>query len=171
MIPLLFGLGLIFKDLFPQLGFTKQEEALILSTNMGFGMAMGLTHGPLIKKFGYRKIGITGSLLFSSGLLITAFSSSFIQFMVSYGLMTCKLKIKISFLTTKKFKKLFFLLFISAFGISLTMSSVMMAINSYFSNKRGKAMGIGSFFTGFGPIIMPQIIGFLMNIYSNQVIF
>lgn len=92
MIPLILGLGLIFKDFFPLMGFTKKEEALLMSTNMSFGMAMGLTHGPLIKLFGYRKVAVTGSILFSCGLLLTAFSKNFIHFIITYGLLTCEIQ-------------------------------------------------------------------------------
>lgn len=42
------------------------------------------------------------------------------------------------------------------------MSSYPLALNSYFIKNRGKATGIALTLTGIGPIVMPQLISFLM---------
>lgn len=56
-----------------------------------------------------------------------------------------------------------------AFGIGLTMAAFSLAINTYFLQKRGRAMGLAMTITGLGPIIMPQIITLLADTYPTQV--
>ncbi|XP_011313865.1 uncharacterized protein [Fopius arisanus] len=143
MVPLITGMSLIFKDLFKYLQFPERDASIIMNTNMSFGMLMGLTHGPLLRMFGYRKIALSGSIMFVSGLLMTSISHKFTHFMVSHG-------------------------FITSFGISLTMAAFSLAINTYFLERRGRAMGVAMTITGLGPIIMPQIITILSHNYPAQ---
>jgi MFS family permease len=46
------------------------------------------------------------------------------------------------------------------------MSSYSLAVNSYFAKKRGKAIGCSFTITGLGPIVMPQLISFLLSVYT-----
>ncbi|XP_034952116.1 uncharacterized protein [Chelonus insularis] len=143
MVPLITGLGIIFKDLFPLYEISHTDGTIIMSTNMSFGMLMGLTHGPLLQIFGYRKIAIAGGLMFSIGLLLTSFAKTFVHFLISYGILT-------------------------SFGIGLGMSAFSLALNTYFLEKRGRAMGMGMTITGLGPILMPQLVSILLNSYTSQ---
>ncbi|XP_015114430.1 uncharacterized protein LOC107039372 [Diachasma alloeum] len=143
MVPLITGMGLIFKDLFKDLHFAERDASIIMSINMSFGMLMGITHGPLLRMFGYRKIALAGSIMFVSGLMMTAISHKFTHFIVSHG-------------------------FVTSFGISLTMAAFSLALNTYFLEKRGRAVALAMTITGLGPIIMPQIITVLSNNYPSQ---
>ncbi|CAG5077919.1 Similar to SLC16A9: Monocarboxylate transporter 9 (Gallus gallus) [Cotesia congregata] len=143
MVPLITGMSLVFIDVFASLELPPTSVSIIMSTNMSFGMAMGLLHGPLLRKFGYRKVAITGALMFFTGILLTAFSYKFIHFLIAYGLMT-------------------------SMGVGLSMAAFSLALNTYFLEKRGRAMGLAMTITGFGPILMPQLISLLLYIYSAQ---
>lgn len=46
--------------------------------------------------------------------------------------------------------------------MGMGMSSYPLALNSYFIKHRGKATGIALTLTGIGPIVIPQLISFLM---------
>lgn len=94
MVPLITGMGLIFKDIFEELHFPKRDASIIMSINMSFGMLMGLTHGPLLRMFGYRKIALAGSTMFVSGLLMTGFSRKFTHFLISHGFVTCEYSLR-----------------------------------------------------------------------------
>lgn len=89
MIPIMQGSGLIFKDLFPLLNINATQSSTIISTNMAFGMILGLINGPLLRYFGYRKVAIAGSLLYSIGITLTTFSTTFTLIMITYGLIAC----------------------------------------------------------------------------------
>lgn len=52
--------------------------------------------------------------------------------------------------------------------MGLCTSSFSLAVNSYFKRKRSKAFGIGVTITGIGPIILPQLISFLLGIYGSH---
>lgn len=56
----------------------------------------------------------------------------------------------------------------TALGMGMGMSSYPLALNSYFRKNRGKAMGIAMTLTGVGPIVMPQLISFLMYEFGVQ---
>ncbi|XP_033216543.1 uncharacterized protein LOC117172579 isoform X2 [Belonocnema kinseyi] len=55
-----------------------------------------------------------------------------------------------------------------ALGMGIAMSSFLIALNSYFLEKRGRAMGIAMTLTGIGPILIPQLIRFLLDVYEAQ---
>lgn len=49
------------------------------------------------------------------------------------------------------------------------MSGFSLATNSYFTTKRGRAVGMTITLMALGPIFMPQISAFLLTIYGIQV--
>lgn len=48
------------------------------------------------------------------------------------------------------------------------MSAYGLALNSYFKINRSKAMGYTMTITGFGPIIMPQVINLLLTFHTIE---
>ena len=82
--------GLVYKDVFVNLGLSATETSIILNMNQAFGMLLALLNGPLLRLYGYRKISILSSLLYSFGVIFTSFSTTFIEFLLFYGIMACK---------------------------------------------------------------------------------
>ena len=142
-VSLLQGFGLIFKDTFPLYGFNATEGTIIINTNIAFGMILGLINGPLLRIFGYRKMAILGSLLYTIGVTMTAFATTFPLMMISYGI--C-----------------------ASLGISITMAAFSYALNSYFTTKRGRALSVALTIIGLGPILVPQVTTFLISFYGFQ---
>jgi hypothetical protein len=66
------------------------EASLILNLNSALGMMLGLFNGALLKVFGYRKIAVFGGILFSGGIMATAFAESFRHFLITYSIITCE---------------------------------------------------------------------------------
>lgn len=52
--------------------------------------------------------------------------------------------------------------------MGLTLSSFSLAVNSYFREKRARAIAICMTLTGLGPIFVPQLIRFLLINYTVQ---
>lgn len=50
----------------------------------------------------------------------------------------------------------------------MAISSYSLAVNTYFNKNRGKAVGYATTITAIGPIVMPQLITFLMSNYTSQ---
>lgn len=82
--------GLIFKDSFTALNLTATDTSVIINVNLAFGMILGLINGPLLKIFGYRKVAMTGSIMFVLGVTLTTFANSFALIILCYGVLACK---------------------------------------------------------------------------------
>ncbi|XP_066583477.1 uncharacterized protein [Prorops nasuta] len=142
-IPILQNFSLVFKDKFSRLGLTATDVTIIININMAFGMILGLINGPLLRKYGYRKIAVFGSFIYTSGVTLTAFANTFALIIVTYGIM-------------------------ASLGMGLMMSSFSLALNSFFTTRRNRATGLAMTITGLGPIFMPQVTSFLMTFYGLQ---
>ncbi|XP_063229803.1 monocarboxylate transporter 13-like [Bacillus rossius redtenbacheri] len=141
MIPVMQTFSLVYKDQFTSIGMSATDISVIINVNSAFGMSFGLFHGLIIKRFGYRKVAIVASSIAFIGVLSTSFGNSFAHFFVTYGL-------------------------ISSFGASLLAPAFSLALNSYFKERRGKAMGLAMTLTGIGPTVMPLLLSQLMAYYG-----
>ncbi|KAI4456815.1 monocarboxylate transporter [Holotrichia oblita] len=150
-IPIAQGFGLIFKDRFVELGFSATDTALIMNTSGAISMFCGIFNGPLLKSMGYRKVALLSGCLTTLGVILTAQANSFLQYILTFGLITCYFTYQI---------------YILAYGMGMAMSAYSLALNSYFREKRAKAMGYAMTVSGIGPIIMPQIFSFLVWNYG-----
>lgn len=142
-IPIIQGFGLIFKDAFAALNLSATDTSVIINVNLAFGMILGLINGPLLKIYGYRKVAMTGSIIYAVGVTLTAFANTFTLLIICYGVL-------------------------ASIGMSMSMSGFSLATNSYFTTKRGRAVGMAITITGLGPIIMPQVASFLLSFYGVQ---
>lgn len=52
--------------------------------------------------------------------------------------------------------------------MGLCSSSFSLAMNTFFNERRNKAFGIGATITGLGPIILPQLVSFLLGTYGSK---
>lgn len=87
-IPTTSNFGLIFKDKFAEMKMPATDLTLIINVNSALSMSLGLINGPLLRCFGYRKISVIASIVFSAGLILTAVSDSIFAFIVNYGIIT-----------------------------------------------------------------------------------
>lgn len=90
MIPIMQTFGLIYKDSFIKLGITATEVSIIVNMNQAFGMLLSIINGPLLRIYGYRKVAILSALLYSFGVMFTSFATTFLEFILYYGIMACK---------------------------------------------------------------------------------
>ncbi|KAL0275804.1 UNVERIFIED_CONTAM: hypothetical protein PYX00_003545 [Menopon gallinae] len=141
IISTLQSFGLMNKDRLLQLQFSATDITSLMSVNSSFGMILGIFNGPLLKKFGYRKIALLGAVLFVSGTFYTAFAENYIQFLISYGM-------------------------ISSLGSVLSLSSHSLALNTFFKLKRSMASSFSMTLMGIGPIVMPLLITQLLSSYG-----
>ncbi|XP_026276324.1 uncharacterized protein LOC113205080 [Frankliniella occidentalis] len=143
IIPIMQNFGLVFRDIFIDLGISTTRIAVIMNLNNAFGLALGLFNGPILRRFSYRKVALFGSFLVFVGVVLTSFSRSFVEFLIFYGI-------------------------IMSAGYNLTMASFAFAINTYFRKRRGVAMGFAMTVTGLGPVFMPLLISLAMREYGAR---
>lgn len=86
IIPVMLTFGLIYKDQLPELGLSATDVSVIMNTFSAFGMSFGLVNGPLIKNFGYRKVGVAAGVFFSLGMFLTTWANNFTHFMITYSI-------------------------------------------------------------------------------------
>ncbi|XP_058456988.1 monocarboxylate transporter 12 [Malaya genurostris] len=130
--------GLMFGDYLSFLGENAFGAALVMNVcNISLNFS-GLFSGPIIKKFETRKATIIGSLLTGGALTACAFATQIWQIILAYG---------IAF----------------GFGLGLIQSATFVAINSYFRNNKGKAVGLALAGTGLGQILMPLLVQYLLD--------
>ncbi|KAJ2950635.1 hypothetical protein O0L34_g8890 [Tuta absoluta] len=141
VLPLIAGFGLVFQEAFADTGLTATEGTLIITLNHGIGMLLSFFSGPVLRSFGYRKVAVVGALCIAAGLMITSFASNFWVFILSYSI-------------------------INSTGIAAVMAAFTLAINSFFKDKRARAVGAGMSITGLGAICMPLVMSALMNAYG-----
>ncbi|XP_021913935.1 uncharacterized protein LOC110827025 [Zootermopsis nevadensis] len=141
IVPILQSFGLLFRERFETLEISGTDASVIINVNAAFGMILGLLTGYLLRNFGYRKISIAGAIINSIGVILTSQANSFGFFLFSYGI-------------------------ISSVGFNLLASGLNLAINTYFRERRGKAVGFGTTAMGLGPVFMPLVISKLMDVYG-----
>ncbi|RVE48936.1 hypothetical protein evm_006398 [Chilo suppressalis] len=141
VLPLIAGFGLVFQEAFDETGLTATQGTLIITLNHGIGMLLSFFGGPVLRRFGYRKVALFGAVLIFCGLVLTAAASDFWIFILSYSI-------------------------INSMGVASVMAAFTLAINSFFKAKRGRAIGVGMSITGLGQIYMPLVMSALMYAFG-----
>lgn len=108
--------GLIFKNTFNQMEMSGTNVASIVSTNLSCALFSGTCAAPFIKRFGVRTVAVVGAIIFTTGIVSLTYSTSYISFMMSYGMLT-------------------------GVGEGLLRLTTALAINLYFLKKRRKVVG------------------------------
>ncbi|XP_063374750.1 uncharacterized protein LOC134662451 [Cydia amplana] len=133
--------GLLFKDLLDELGVRTTGASVIASTLDSVVNFSGFFVGPVIKTFSYRKVCFVGSTICALGLLFTAPANSMAHILATYSIL-------------------------GGFGVGLASSSSFVSLNHYFTKKRGQAVGLSMAGTGFGLMVMPQLVKILLEEYG-----
>lgn len=133
--------GLLFGDLLKELGVATTGASVIMSTLDALINFSGLFVGPLVKKFSFRKVGILGALLSCSALILTSYAESMTHIILTYSVL-------------------------GGLGFGLASASTFVALNAYFSKRRGQAVGLAMAGTALGFMAMPQLISRLLEEYD-----
>lgn len=150
--------GLLFNDILTDLNVGTAGAAIIIS---GLDVMMnmsGLFVGPFLKKFSYRKVAFGGSLLCALGLVLTSFASSMLHIICTYSIVN-------------GIGKYLFCIFTNSLsqistGVGLATSAAFVALNHYFTRKRGQAVGLSMAGTALGMLILPQLISICLEAYG-----
>ncbi|XP_011501559.1 PREDICTED: monocarboxylate transporter 4-like [Ceratosolen solmsi marchali] len=143
IVPVSQVFSMIYGNKFEELGISATEMSIIMNVNQAFGMILALANVPLLRNYGYRKIAVIGQLLYSSGIILTSFATCFIHFIITYGMIT-------------------------SLGSTMSFSANMLAVNTYFNEKRGQAVGVYMLVAGLGQIFVPHVISLILSIYNSE---
>ncbi|KOB73435.1 Uncharacterized protein OBRU01_10902, partial [Operophtera brumata] len=70
VLPLIAGFGLVFQEAFYETGLSATQGTLVIILNHSIGMLLSFFGGPLLRRFGYRKVAVAGAILISGGLML-----------------------------------------------------------------------------------------------------
>lgn len=135
--------GLLFGPHFILLNESKSRIALVMNFSVLFLNLSGLMTGPLLKKFTSRQIAILGSSMVGFGLMLSSITSSLEQILLTYSFMV-------------------------GIGLGLLTPSIFLAVSSYFTTKKSRAIALAMAGTGFGQMILPQIVKYFLVISDFQ---
>lgn len=134
--------GLLFGD---KINSIQQSStgaaALIMNVASLFLNFSGLVTGPLLKFYSPRALTLFASFLSGLGLILSSFSTEIWHLLLSYSLCV-------------------------GFGLGVIIQAQFNAINSYFSTRKGCAVGIVVAGTGTGQALMPHVVRYLLEIYG-----
>ncbi|XP_050324070.1 monocarboxylate transporter 13 isoform X2 [Bactrocera neohumeralis] len=133
--------GLLFGAKLKSMQEQTFTAALILNLSSLTLNFSGLFIGPAIKTFKQRNVAAAGILFVSLGLLLCAFATESWHFIIGYSLFV-------------------------GLGLGLITPSTFMAINSYFSTKRGRAVGLSLAGSGVGQVTVPHVVRLLLDNYG-----
>ncbi|XP_046398562.1 monocarboxylate transporter 9 isoform X2 [Ischnura elegans] len=133
--------GLLFGDWLEARGESTTRAAIIMSVMVATTNLSGLMTGPVIRRFSYRKVAMTGGILTASGIVITSRCDEIWQVIICYSMM-------------------------AGLGLGFILPSSFVAINAYFTEKRGRAVGFSLAGTGIGQMLMPQAVRALLDEYG-----
>ncbi|XP_063242740.1 monocarboxylate transporter 7-like [Bacillus rossius redtenbacheri] len=139
--PMVFGL--VYRDVFAELNLSPTEISVLLNINAAVGFGFALFNGPLIRRFGYRKMAVLGTTLNAGGLVFTSAAVSLVQIVVAYGI-------------------------IASLGMGMMLQASQVAINSYFQARKSRAMGLAMTAVGACAILLPQLMVAVMGSYGSR---
>ncbi|XP_069672117.1 monocarboxylate transporter 12 [Periplaneta americana] len=135
--------GLLYGDLIISMGHGTTGAAVIMNLMSAVTNLSGFLIGPMIKQFSYRKAAVVGGILVASGVILTSGATYMWQMIITYSIL-------------------------AGLGLGLLNPATFVAVNSYFSSRRGRAVGLGLAGTGLGQMAMPQIVRSLLDEYGYK---
>lgn len=135
--------GLLFGDALHSMGQETTGAALVLNVMSAISNLSGLITGPVIRRFSFRKVALAGGVFFSGGIFLASSATNMMQLIFSFSLL-------------------------SGLGLGLTGPAGFVAISTYFSKRRGRAVGLALVGTGLGQMLMPQAVRALLDYYGFQ---
>lgn len=140
---LVFIFGFLYGARFDELNFTQSQISLVMNVSSVFTNLSGLFIGVATEYFSLRQVGVFGSAMISCGLALSSLATSLRQFILTYSLMV-------------------------GLGFGFMGSAAFLAVCSYFTTGRNRAVSLAMSGTAIGQILLPQIVKLLMPVYGSR---
>lgn len=136
-----FSFGVIFVEFLKYFGQNRGTTAWVGSLFMAMPLLSGPVASFLTDRYGCRKVTIFGSILASSGFIISSRANSMTVLCITFGIL-------------------------AGFGLSLCYVASVVIVAYYFDKKRSFATGLAVCGSGIGTFIFAPFIQFLLNEYG-----
>ncbi|XP_070491859.1 monocarboxylate transporter 12-like [Chironomus tepperi] len=125
--------SLLFGPFFNSIDISQSEIALVMNLTSFFESIASIFTGAVLKFFSIRQISVTACILTSVGLTLSALTVSVYQTILTFSVL-------------------------AGIGFGLLNNLTIVAVTSYFTTNKSKAISFSSAGTEIGQIILPQII-------------
>ncbi|GBP79711.1 Monocarboxylate transporter 9 [Eumeta japonica] len=132
--------SLLYGGALEEMGHQTKGAALVLSTMLFVTNFGGPIAAVLIKMTSTRFVAVSGACSCTLGIFLSGFSTNIWHLVFSYG-------------------------FLLGLGLGFIQNSSFVAINSYFTSRKSRAVGLANVGTGVGQTLMPHVVGYLLNTY------
>lgn len=136
-----FSFGVIYVEFLSYFGEGKAKTAWIGSLFMAMPLLSGPIASFLTDRYGCRKVTVAGSIMASTGFILSAFADSMEMLYFTFGIL-------------------------SGFGLSLCYVAAVVIVAYYFDKKRSFATGLSVCGSGIGTFIFAPIIQILIEEYG-----
>ncbi|KRZ74793.1 Monocarboxylate transporter 14, partial [Trichinella papuae] len=136
-----FAFGILFPEWHSYFKCSTVTVAWVGSLLSGVYLLVGPFAGGLMNRFGARAVIITGSVIMCLAYVMSAFATSVVFLMVTYG-------------------------FIGGIGCGLTYIPSVVYVGYYFEKKRAIATGIAMAGSGLGAVVMPPLYIHIIDTYA-----
>lgn len=133
--------GLMFGPHLSALNETESRIALVMNLRSAFLNMTGLLTAPVMKNFSPRTVTVAGSLMISLGLMLSSMTTTLNQVIFTYSLLV-------------------------GVGLGLIAPAIFMAVSSYFTTRKSRAIGLSMAGTCVGQMFLPQVVGVLLSEYG-----
>ncbi|KAL7744096.1 hypothetical protein ACLKA6_009082 [Drosophila palustris] len=133
--------GLVFGDFLKSIGAETSAIAIITSTFFCAMSFAGLFSGSLFRKFGLRRVGLAGGILYFVGTALQIFANSTLHLIISFSL-------------------------VQGIGFGLCLPTCYTTFNNYFVQNRVMWMGFAQTLIGVGSMVYPIAMQKLMEWYG-----
>ncbi|XP_070491871.1 monocarboxylate transporter 12-like [Chironomus tepperi] len=135
--------SLLYGPFFSSINIAQSEISLVMNLSTFFGSLASIFTGAILKSFTVRQVAVTGCFLISIGMILSSFTVSAYQTILTYSL-------------------------IGGFGFGLLVNTSLVAVASYFTTNKKRAVSLSLTGTGIGQILLPQIVHYLNSHYTTN---
>ncbi|KAJ0182600.1 hypothetical protein K1T71_001969 [Dendrolimus kikuchii] len=133
--------SLLYGDALEAMGYNTQGAAVVLSTMLFVSNFGGPIAGAIVKLTSARLVSVVGACSCTVGIFLSGFSTNIWHLMFTYGILL-------------------------GLGLGFIQNSSFVAINSYFTSKKSRAVGLANVGTGVGQTLMPHLVQYLLENYG-----
>ncbi|XP_069103505.1 monocarboxylate transporter 12-like isoform X2 [Argopecten irradians] len=137
-----FTFGILFPEFLSQYGESKAKTQSLNSVLIGTFL-IGPLIGALVKRYGARRLMITGGIVSSVGIFLSTFSPNLDVMILLYG-------------------------FVGGVGFALLYLPALLMVSMYFDRRRALATGIAVCGSGVGGLVCAPLYEYLLEIYGWQ---
>ncbi|CAH0562369.1 unnamed protein product [Brassicogethes aeneus] len=134
--------GLIYGEKLEEMANGKATGiTLVMAINVMVTNFSGLAVAAILRRISIQWVTLIGVFCVGTGMILSGFATEIVHIVLAYGCLT-------------------------GLGLGLLASSTFLVISQYFTSRKSTAVGLAMSGTSIGQMLMPMLVGFLLNNYE-----